>query len=159
MVIGSSQKYYQKWRFRVLVDGIPGEAFFRKAGPLEAEVAVAEYKGGGAIIPHKEAASGKFPPITLERGSTDDLFLYNWFKNVLNAVSNSGEEQSGYKRNITIFQLDRIGNVVKEYNITDAFIVKYTAGDWDGTSDDFNLNVIEIEYAFFEENLAAIEPV
>lgn len=151
MTIGSSQTYYQKWRYKVVVEGIPGEAFFQKAGPLEVEVAVASYRGGGAIIPHKEAASATFAPITLERGSTEDQHLYDWLRTVVYAAADSGLNQSGYKRNITIMQLDRSGVPVKFYDLYDCFIKKYTAGDWDGTSDEFNMEVVELEYNFFEQ--------
>lgn len=152
MTIGASRTYYQKWRFKVLVDGFPVEAFFQKAGPLEGEVETAEYRGGGDIIPHKEAGAGSFPVLTLERGSTEDQLLYEWFKQVIFAGANSGENQSGYKRNLSIVQMDRLGNPVKIYTIFDAFVKKYTAGDWDGTAtSDFSMNVVDLEYAYFEE--------
>jgi phage tail-like protein len=153
MTIGASQRYNQKWRFKVVVDGFPVEAFFQRAGPLEAEVGVPEYHGGGAIIPHKEAGKGKFAPITLERGSTDDEFMYKWFIDVLNAASNAGKEQAGYKRNLTIFELDREGKSVKAHSVKDAFVKKYTAGDWDGTSEEFTMNIVELEYDYFTSEL------
>lgn len=152
MTVGASKTFYQKWRFQVVVDGFPSEAYFQKAGPLEVEVETAEYRGGGAMIPHKEAGAAQFPPITLERGSTEDQLLYEWLRTVVFAAADSGLNQAGYKRNLTILQLDRSGVPVKIYNVYDAFVKKYTAGDWDGTAtSDFSMEIIELEYAYFEQ--------
>lgn len=150
MTVGVARTYYQKWRFKVLVDGIEGEAYFTKAGPLEVEVGVAEYKGGGTIVPHKEAASATFPAITLERGATEDQHLYNWLITVVFAAADSGLNQGGYKRNMTIIQMDRSGVPVKWYKLYECFIKKFTAGDWDGSSDEFNMESVEVEYDHFD---------
>ena len=152
MTIGASRTYYQKWRFKVVVDGLDGEAFFQKAGPLEVEVAVSEYRGGGAIIPHKEAGSATFAAISLERGSTEDQVLYDWFRTVVFAAGNSGLNQEYYKRNVTILQLDRTGTPVKYYDLYDCFPKKYSAGEWDGNATgEFSMESIELEYSYFEQ--------
>lgn len=154
MAVGASRSYYQKWRYKVLVEGFPVDSFFQKAGPLEVEIETSEYRGGGAIIPHKEAGAASFPPITLERGSTEDQLLYLWLISVVFASANTGLNQSGYKRNITILQLDRVGVPVKSYILYDAWVKKYTAGDWDNTAtSEFGMEVIELEYSHFEQTI------
>lgn len=151
MVSGQRRTLYHKSRFVVRIDGIEGEAGFGKAGPLEVEAQKVEYRSGGAKIPYKDAGNVDFSRLTLERGATEDDVLYLLFRNQYDASSDSGVNREDYVFNMTIEQLDNARNVVKRYRIYEAIVYKYTAGDWDGSANEFNLEMVEIEYAYFEQ--------
>ena len=150
MVIGRAKTYYQKWAFRVDVEGFSAETGFSKAGPLDLEVNTAEYREGGAIIPYRDPATGSFPPITLEKGSTDEVEVYNWMKDVLDAASNSGQDYSTFKRTVTIEQLDRTQTVKKRWTLTNAWPSKFNSADFDGSADEINIESVELTYDYFE---------
>ena len=71
---GKARRYYDKFRFRVEIDGAT-QAGFSKAGPLKGTVEEVEHYEGGSLLPDKSPGRGKFEDITLEYGATDNLEL------------------------------------------------------------------------------------
>lgn len=138
-VVGKPRKYFKKFKFLVEIDNV-AVAGFQKAGPLEAEVAVVEQNEGGTLLPEKEPGRGKFSDITLARGATDDLDMWRWFKEVLDAAANAGLSTPNYKRNLDIVQQDRDGTTLRRWRVYEAFPTKFKAGEWDNDADE---NVIE----------------
>lgn len=155
MVIGRQRTMFQKWRFRAEFDGL-GEVFFGKIGPLEFSSEVVKYNDGGAMIPHKELGMMEFPALTCERGVTEDDALYQWALDASNAASDRGVNPADYKRNGSVFQLDRAGNIVKSYRIYAAMPTKFTAGDWDNSANEVNIEILELEYDYFEVESSSI---
>ena len=78
---------YKNFKFTVSIDGIT--VGFSECTGLDAEVSVIEYREGGDHIVRKLAGLVKFTNITLKRGVTDSLELYNWFKAIM-----QGKERS-----------------------------------------------------------------
>ena len=151
MVLGRSKGKYQKWKFKVLIDGIPAaESDFQKAGPLEGEVAVVEYNPGGAMVPEKQPGRASFPPVTLEKGVSDSDALYEWFKEIVNAAANEGGVDDSFKRMVTIQQLKRNNEIVKTWRLHDAWPSKFVGGDWDGSADEFTMESVELQYQYPE---------
>ncbi len=152
-MIGSANTINQKSRFIVEIDGFDTEIGFSKAGPVGMEITNVEYNGGGRMTPHKEGGRGKFKPVTCEIGSTTDAGLYDWMLEVLDAIADAGLN-TGYKRNITITQLDREGLPVVYWHLYDAFMTDIVLGDWDGSADEFLVETMELEYDAFEREAA-----
>ncbi len=138
-MFGSNRSFFKKFKFIIEIDGI-AYAGFQKCSELEAEVAIIEQWEGGATVADKSPGRTKVANVTLERGATKDLDLFNWFKQVTDMVANSGLVDNEYKRNFDIVQQDRDGSELRRWNITESWPCKFTAGDWDNTADE---NVIE----------------
>lgn len=148
-VVGKPRKFFKKFKFVVEVDNV-AVAAFTKAGPLEVEVAVVEQYEGGTLIPEQEPGRAKFSELTLMRGACDDLDMWNWMKQVVDAAANAGLATPEYKRNMDIVQQERDGRTLRRWRIYDAWPKKFKAGDWDNDADE---NVIEeavLVYRYFE---------
>lgn len=138
-IVGAPRAFDKKFKFVVEVDGFQS-AGFQKCSELSVEVANIEYYEGGSLTPNKSPGRLKFADITLERGATQDLDLFNWLKDVANVAANAGLVDPAYKRNADIVQQDRDGTTLKRWRIKGAWPVKFVAGSWDNEADE---NVIE----------------
>ncbi|MGE5551520.1 MAG: phage tail protein [Bacteroidota bacterium] len=147
---GKARRYYDKFKFRVEIDGIT-QAGFSKAGPLKGSVEEVEHYEGGALLPDKSPGRGKFEDITLEYGATDNMELYDWFAQVLNAAQETGgADPDEYKRNLSIIQLDRAGNEVQRFNVFGAWVKEFEAGDWDNSSNEKTIRKAVLCIDYFE---------
>jgi phage tail-like protein len=138
-MFGTGRSFYKRFKFVVEIDGF-ARAAFQKCSELEAEIAVIEQWEGGSLTPSKSPGRVKFANITLERGATKDLDMFNWFKQTVDYGANVGLNDDEYKKNFDIVQQDRDGSELRRWPVTGAFVTKFTAGAWDNTSDE---NVIE----------------
>lgn len=148
-VVGSARSYYKKFKFIVEIDGV-AYAGFQKCSALESEVAVVEQSEGGALFPNKSAGRIKFTDITLDRGATDDLDLFNWYKEVANAAANAGLVDPNYKRNLDIVQQDRDGTTLRRWRVTRAWPSKFSAGEWDNDADENVMESLTLTYDYFD---------
>jgi phage tail-like protein len=148
-VVGSARSFYKKFKFIVEIDGV-AYAGFQKCSALEAEVAVVEQNEGGSLIPDKSPGRVKFSDLTLDRGATDDLDLFNWFKEVVDASANSGLTDPNYKRNLDIVQQDRDGSTLRRWRVTRAWPTKFTAGEWDNDADENVMESVTLAYDYFD---------
>lgn len=149
MVTGNSPVYHKKYKFLVEIDNFI-VAGFQKCSELSAEVAVVEQYEGGSLTPNKSPGRVKYTDVTLERGATDNLDSWNWFKQVVDAVAGVGDEDPIYKRNLTIVQQSRSGKRLRQWRITAAWPNKFVAGEWDNTSDENVIEMITITYELFD---------
>ncbi len=149
-VVGQARSFYKKFKFVVEIDGI-AYAGFQKCSALEAEIAVIEQNEGGTLIPDKSPGRVKFSDITLDRGATDDEDLFNWFKEVVDASSNSGLKDPQYKRNLDVVQQDRDGSTLRRWRVTRAWPTKFSAGEWDNDADENVMESITLCYDFFDK--------
>lgn len=148
-VVGSARSFYKKFKFIIEIDGV-AYAGFQKCSALEAEVAVVEQNEGGSLIPDKSPGRVKFTDITLDRGATDDLDLFNWFKEVVDASANSGLTDPNYKRNLDIVQQDRDGTTLRRWRVTRAWPTKFSAGEWDNDADENVMESITLAYDYYD---------
>jgi phage tail-like protein len=148
-VLGVNRVYHKKYKFLVEIDQVV-VAGFQKCSGLAAEVAVTEQYEGGSLTPNKSPGRIKYSDVTLERGATDDLDLFNWFKQVVDAVAGIGEDDPIYKRNMTIVQQSRSGKRIRQWRITQAWPTKFAPGEWDNTSDENVMESVTITYESFD---------
>ena len=139
MIVGTPRSYHKKFKFIVEVDGV-AVARFQKAGPIEIEVAVVEQHEGGDIIPVKEPGRAKVSDLTLDRGVTGDMDLWNWMQDVINIAANGGLVLDQYKRQLDIVEQDRDGTTLNRWRCKNCWPTKGKFGEWDNDSDE---NVIE----------------
>lgn len=154
-IIGNPRSFYKKFKFRVEVDGFDNKrAAFQKCSALEAEVAKVEYFEGGALIPNKSPGRVTFPDVTLERGACKDEDLYRWFRQVVDVTTGPdliGKKDSQYKRGVEIVQQDRDNTTLRRWSLANAWPTKFTAGDWDNTSDEVVIESLVVAYDFFKK--------
>jgi phage tail-like protein len=148
-VIGSARSFYHKYAFTVAIDTF-ASADFNKCSELSMEIAKVEHSEGGSLIPRTQPGRVSFTDITLERGATSDLDMYNWTKDVVNVAANSGLVDDEYKRNADINQKDRDGNTRAKWRVTNGWPTKFVAGDWDNDADEVVIESITVTYDFFD---------
>lgn len=154
-VIGESKKRHSRFKFLVEIDGF-GSAAFQSCTPPEAEFGVQEYFEGGSLIPDKQPGRLTYSDVTLERSAVSgDTDAYNWFVETANVAANAGLVSPQYKRNVDIVQLDRDNSELRRWTLFNAWARKFTAGEFDGTSDDVTLESVVLAYDYFELSFEA----
>lgn len=145
--VGQPSTYHKKFKFVVEIDGVASAAF-QKCSEISVEMAVVATRQGGALIPTKEPGLATVAPITLERGATDSLDLWNWFKEVADLAANSGITDGKYKRNLDIVQQDRDGTEKRRWKIANAWPSKFVAGGWDNDANENTMEQVILEYDY-----------
>lgn len=124
-------------RFLVEIDGIVASAF-REVSGLEASIEVVDHQDGSTRTNSEQKLPGlrKFGNITLKRGVTTDLSLWNWFKSVLDGNLT--------RANIRIVLLDQQGNAVLSWLAHNAWPCKWSGPYLSAVSTDLALETLEI---------------
>lgn len=148
-VLGTPRSFHKKFKFIVEIDGL-ASAGFQKASELSVEIANVQYYEGGSLIPNKSPGRLTFADVTLERGATMDMDLFDWFTQVAEASANMGLKEPVFKRNLDIVQQDRDGSTLRRWSLTGAWPVKFVAGDWDNEADENVIESVTLTYDFFE---------
>lgn len=148
-VIGTPRTFHKRFKFVVEIDGIASAAF-RSCSELSVEIAKVEHHEGGVIIPDKTPGRVTFTDVTLERGATIDRDMWDWLLEVANVAANSGQLDPTYKRNLDIVQQERDGSTVRRWRLSNAWPVKFIAGDWDNETDENNIESVTLTYDSFE---------
>lgn len=156
---GEPRSFHDKFKFLVEIEGFVS-AGFNKMSELSIEAAVIEYSEGGALIPNKTPGRLTFADITLERGATSDLDMYNWFQQVGNAGAMGsvvlgqqpgvGLPDPDYKRTLDIVQQDRDGATLRRWRVYGAWPNKLVSGEWDNDSDEKVIEMVTLSYDFYE---------
>ena len=73
---------YKNYNFLVEIEGVVSAGFSECTG-LSSEVEIIEYREGGDFRVRKLPGLAKFGNITLKRGVTKSMDLYNWHRDVL----------------------------------------------------------------------------
>lgn len=154
MAIGKARSYHKKFKFVVEIDGFLF-AGFQKCSAIEMEIAVVEQNEGGTLIPNKSPGRVKVTNVTLTRGVTDDQDMFAWFKEVADLAGDagggaggrgSGKKEPDFKRHLDVVQLDRDGSELKRWSLSNAFPVKFNAGEWDNDADENTIESMELAY-------------
>jgi phage tail-like protein len=149
-VTGTPRSYDKKFLFAVEIDGLD-VAWFEMISGLEVEIGVVEQHEGGDInVADQSPGKAKFAPVTLSVGSTDNEDLYNWWLEVCDAASNSGEVDAQYKKNVAIVQRDRDQSEKRRWTLYEAWPSKYKAGEWDAKAEENVIEEVTLTYKRFD---------
>lgn len=148
-LLGNLRRFDLKYNFQVVIVGV-GSADFATCSEVMATVGEALLWQGGSILPVKEPTRMTFSDITLERGSSRDVDLYNWFKATSNAAANSGQESPLFKRQANIWQYQRDGSLAEFLDLHNAWPKEYSVGDFNNDADEFRIERIIFSYDYFE---------
>lgn len=131
---------FKNFRFRVEIDNITSAAF-SEATIADSTTDAIEYREGNDPL-HVRKLSGlaKYGNITLKRGVTDSMELYNWKR----AIEESGAEGSGARRSVSITIVDDEGNDKARWEITNAWPTKYDPSDMNAKGNEVVIEVLEL---------------
>lgn len=147
---GKAKKYLDKFKFTVEIDGF-AEAGFMKCDGLKANIEKIEHREGGALVAEKAPGLVSYDDITLERGATDNLDMWDWFKKVYDADSDQGgADPSDYERNIIIHEHDRAHKIVRSWAVNRCWPVSFQPGTWDNSANEHTVEQLVLSVGSFE---------
>ena len=147
-VIGTPRTFHHKFKFLVQIDDF-AFAGFQTCSELSVEIAKIEYYEGGRLIPNKSPGRLTFSDITLGRGATSDLDLFNWLQDTVNVASGIGLIDPQFKKNLEIVQLERDDTPLRRWPVRNAWPTNFVAGDWDNEADEVVIETLTLTYDFF----------
>jgi phage tail-like protein len=129
---------YRNFRFRVELDGIQSAAFSEATIP-DSTTDPVDYREG-TDPPHQKKLSGltKYGNVTLKKGITDNLELYDWRK----SIEASGAVKN--RKNISLILVDEEGNDKSRWDIVEAWPTKYDPSDFSAKGNEVLIETLEI---------------
>jgi phage tail-like protein len=126
----------RNFRFRLEIGGI-NEAHFSEVTGFDTTTDVIDYREGDEPT-HVRKLPGlnKFGNVTLKRGVTDSMDLYNWYKDNL-----AGKTR---RETVAIVVLDEEGKDKARFQITDAWPSKYDPMDLNAKGNDVSIETLEL---------------
>lgn len=137
----------------------------------EARVVTMHYRENiDGLAPRKIAGLAEYLPITMRRGVLADTSLFNFFTAVNNEASTlntfntalassfgvASIQKARYRQDMLISSVDRAGNFVKHWYISNAYVVGYKGGnDFDASTDEKLIEEVIFDYESFIEVLGA----
>lgn len=126
-----TKRYYDKFKFRVEIDGFVIAAF-NKVGPLKETGETVVYRDGASKQPDKSLGNLDAENIVCEQGATDNEEMANWWKDAKDDIG--GPSEQNYYKNISVVQTDRKGTEIERWNVFSCFPVAFEYGNWDATA-------------------------
>jgi len=125
-------------RFRLEIDGV-GTASFSEVGIGETETSAIDYREGTDPL-HVRKLSGltKYGNITLKRGVTDSMELYNWHKGIV-----TGQIQANRKQ-VAIVVQDEAGSDEARFVVSEAWPTKYSASELNAQGNEVLIETLEL---------------
>ncbi|ALG11448.1 phage tail protein [Kibdelosporangium phytohabitans] len=136
-------------QFVFKVDGLTIGTFLEVSG-LSVQIDTEELvEGGQNQFTHKLPKQMKWPNLVLKRGITESNTLFDWFAK----CSGEGLESAGNKierRHGSVELKDSTGNVVRSWDFTEAFPVKWSGPKLAATSKDLATEELEVCHCGFK---------
>ena len=128
----------RNFRFRLEIDGIQAAAF-SEAMIAETMTEPIDYREGTDPM-HVRKLSGltKFGNITLKRGITDSLEIYNWNKQIM-----AGQILSNRKQ-VTIIVVDEANVDKARFVVSEAWPMKYDPSDLNAKGNEVFIELLEL---------------
>lgn len=131
---------YRGFRFRVEIGGIQVAAFSEASVP-DITVDTVDYREGTDPI-YKRPLSGltSYGRLTLKKGLTDGMDLYNWQQQ----VSQLGSTSASAQKNISLVLMDTDSSEKARWNVINAWPVKYETSGLNASSSDVLVETLEL---------------
>jgi phage tail-like protein len=128
----------RNFRFRLEIDGLQAAAF-SEAMIAETTTEAIDYREGNDPM-HVRKLSGltKFGNITLKRGITDSMDIYNWHKQIM-----AGQVQTNRKQ-VAITVVDEAGENKARFVISEAWPTKYDPSDLNAKGNEVFIELLEL---------------
>jgi phage tail-like protein len=129
---------FASFNFKLEIEGITVAGFSEVTG-LNQESNVIDYREGQeGITPRKLPGLNKFGNITLKRGISPDLSVYNWRKTVTD-----GDIE---RRNASIVLHNEKHEEVVRWNLVNAWVSKYVGPDLKANANEVAIETVELTH-------------
>lgn len=125
-------------RFAVEFDGVRQAGFSDVAIGETTTDAVDYREGGDPMHVRKLPGLTKFGNITLKKGVTDSMDLFNWHKQILAGQIGSNRKQ------VTIVVIDEAGKDKARFVVSEAWPLKYDPSDLNAKGNEVFIEVLEL---------------
>jgi len=126
----------RNFRFRLEIGGI-NEAHFSEVTGFDTTTDAIDYReGSDDTFVRKLPGLTKFGNITLKRGITDSIDLYNWYQDVV-----AGKIR---RELVTIVVQDELGKDAARFEIREAWPSKYDPMDLNAKGNDVSIETMEL---------------
>lgn len=138
MPTGTRTDPYRGFRFRVEIDGITTAAFAEATIP-DSTIDPVEYREGtDPTTLRKLSGLTKYGNITLKKGLTDSMDLYDWIKQ----IQQTGAVKA--RKNMSLILIDEEGNDKARWDIVEAWPTKYDVTDFNAKGNEVLIESLEI---------------
>ncbi len=129
--------------FRVEIQGFTTASFTEVRG-LEVSIDIVDYRAGDSRVNTEQKLPGlyKVPDVTLKRGLTRDLSLWNWINNALNGNVN--------RTSVAITLLDQADNPVLVWRLRNAWPRKWSGPALNAGCSDVAMEELELAHEGLE---------
>ena len=132
------------FRFVVEIAGIQ-EATFTECSGFEVKLDVEEYKEGGLNdFIHKLPGRQSYTNLTLKRGMTNSIELWEWLERVSTKKAKAEE-----KKNISVVMYDGKGTEKLRWNLTNAYPIKWNSPNMQAGESAVMVESLELVYEEF----------
>ncbi len=138
MATGERQDPYLNYKFKVEIDGIITAAFSEVTIPDVSTEATEYREGTDPPTPRKLSGLIKYGNITLKKGITDSLELYNWWK----LVETGGASKA--RKNLSLILVDEEDTDKAQWDIIQAWPSKYDSSDFSAKGNEVMVETLEI---------------
>lgn len=135
---GERNDPYRNFRFKVQIEGIQIASFADATIPDSTTEAVPYREGTDPTHERKLSGLTKYGTITLKKGLTDSMELYNWKKQ----VEDSGAIKA--RKSMSLILIDEEGNEKAQWDIQDAWPTKYDSSDFSAKANEVVIESFEI---------------
>jgi phage tail-like protein len=128
---------FRAFNFQLEIEGVPFGAFSECSG-LTAEGDAVDYREGTDLQPNVRKLMGlrKYSNITLKRGYTTDLSLWQWYGNIHNGLSD--------RRNVTIILMNEEHRPVLRWHAENAWVNKIEGPSLKASGNDIAIESVEL---------------
>ena len=128
---------YRAFNFQLQIDGIPLGAFSEASG-LTADGDSVDYREGTDRQNNVRKLTGlrKYSNITLKRGYTQDLSLWQWYTSAVNGTPD--------RRNVTVVLMNESRQAVLRWHAENAWVNKIEGPSFKATGNEVAMESVEI---------------
>jgi phage tail-like protein len=130
---------YLGYRFRLEISGIQSAGFSEVTLP-DFSVAATPYREGTDGPTRKLSGQTEVGTLSLQRGMTSTMDLYNWFQK----VSDVGATVAG-RKSVSIILVDQGGNETVRWNLTNCWPSKYSSSGFNASGNDVMIETLELQ--------------
>ncbi len=135
---------YRAFLFRIEIEGV-GSAEFQDAGPFESEAGDIIYNQGNSPVGLPIPGRITYPEITLSRGMTSDVDLYNLWQKVYDAEAGVGSLDPAFRFNMDAVQLREDGSEGDRWRVFFAYVKKYVGPSFDASGEAVTIEQVVIK--------------
>lgn len=129
---------FRNFRFRVEIDDIQTAAFSEATIPDSTTDPVDYREGTDPTSQRKLSGLTKYGNVTLKKGITDSMSLYDWRK----SVEETGATKA--RKNISLILIDEEGSDKARWDIVSAWPTKYDPSDFSAKGNEVLIETLEI---------------